>query len=128
MSNFGTYLRGQLAKRGWDQSRLALETGLRASTISNLINKTPKQPEIGTLRKIADALDLDIVEVMEQAGVRMRRSVTDEDRRRRLAVVLDVAPWAAQLVETLAGLPETDQDAAISFVEHLAERHRSQKA
>ena len=58
----------------------------------------------------------------------MRRSVTDEDRRRRLAVVLDVAPWAAQLVETLAGLPETDQDAAISFVEHLAERHRSQKA
>lgn len=51
----------------------------------NLINKTPKEPEIGILTKIADALQLDLIEVMEQAGVLRRRSVTDEDRLRRLS-------------------------------------------
>lgn len=126
MSSFGTYLRGQLEKRGWDQSRLALESGLRASTISNLITKTPKEPEIRTLRRIAEALDLDLGEVLEQAGIPMRRSSTSDLRQRRMAAILEVAPWATQLVETLAELPESEQDKAISFVEHLAAQHRNQ--
>lgn len=126
MSSFGTYLRGQLEKRGWDQSRLALETGLRASTIHNLIHKTPKEPEIGTLQRVADALELDFAEVMEQVGIPMRRSASTEVRDRRLNALLHAASWMPEFVEKVAELPEDDQDAAISFVEHLVAKNQNQ--
>lgn len=51
-------LRERLAEKGWDQKRLATETGLTERTISELVNGKTKRFPKEALELIADALEV----------------------------------------------------------------------
>lgn len=58
-------LREQLNEKGWDQKRLAAETGLTERTISELVNGKMKRFPKEALELIADALKVkDINEII----------------------------------------------------------------
>lgn len=128
MTAFGTYIRAKLKSRAWNQQSLAIAAEIPASTLSALMTGQNKEAELSTLVKIANALEVDLGEVLEVCGYPVTRSISSEVRDRRLAIVLDSAPWMRPLAETIAELPEGDQDSVVSFVEHLAQRRRSQKS
>ena len=52
-------LRERLIEKGWDQKRLAAETGLTERTISELVNGKMKRFPKEALELIADALEID---------------------------------------------------------------------
>jgi len=52
-------LRERLAEKGWDQKRLARETGLTERTISELVNGKMKRFPKEAIERIAEVLDID---------------------------------------------------------------------
>lgn len=56
-------IRDALACKGWTQKRLANETGCTESAVSRYLNGYRK-PRIDMLIKICEALDLDIMEAI----------------------------------------------------------------
>jgi transcriptional regulator with XRE-family HTH domain len=77
---FGLWLRGSLAAKGWNQTRLHQESGVSKMTISVLcrdgfdaqLNKI-RRPDIPTIDKIARALKVDANEGLEAAGYAPRK-------------------------------------------------------
>lgn len=55
-----------IASRGWTQKRLAIEAGVHTSVISRYV-KYGVFPRMETVVKIAEALDLNPMELLEEA-------------------------------------------------------------
>jgi transcriptional regulator with XRE-family HTH domain len=56
-------LRDRLARRGWEQYRLADHAGIGRSHLSRLLNLR-QSPTLGTLEKLADALGVSVRELL----------------------------------------------------------------
>ena len=61
------------AKRRWSLRELARRSGVPAGTLSG-IERGQREPQILTLAKIADALELDVEELVEEAAPKARAS------------------------------------------------------
>lgn len=64
---FIDWLREQMATRGWSQNQMAREIGVNHGTLSTIFNGK-RRPGIETYLKIAQALGVDITEVLARAG------------------------------------------------------------
>jgi transcriptional regulator with XRE-family HTH domain len=56
-------IRDHLARRGWEQYRLADHAGIGRSHLSRLLN-LQQSPTLGTLEKIAEALDVSVRDLL----------------------------------------------------------------
>lgn len=63
-----------LGERRWSQARLARETGIRPSTISHWYNEFIDRVSLDHLDKICEALDCDVVDLMERIPNNQRRT------------------------------------------------------
>lgn len=91
-TGLGAFLRRELDGRGWTQRQASEQLDIPFTTLNNLIHER-NEPDMRTLRKLADGLKVSIVRLMELAGLlgprdipelgavpRAIRLLTDEDR------------------------------------------------
>ncbi len=64
MKDIGQKIKFWREKKGLAQSRLAELTGLHITTIGKIEAKMSMNPEIDTLQKIANALDISLTELL----------------------------------------------------------------
>jgi transcriptional regulator with XRE-family HTH domain len=86
----GRRVRELLAERGLTQERLAYENGLPKATITNLA-KGLARPSIVTLKRIADGLDVELLDLFTTPSASERHRVIDRTRdlpRKALAQLL----------------------------------------
>lgn len=65
---WGNWVRRQLTQRDWNYARAATEADLPPSAISQWINRPSQQPSVANVRKLADALNVNILEALVVAG------------------------------------------------------------
>ncbi len=90
---FGEIVREGRLRKGVSLRRLSAQTGIEFSRLSRIENGTRPAPELSLLRKLARALDLDLMGLLVSAGT--SREVVDDllwDERLRLG---DALPDAA---------------------------------
>ena len=63
------------AKKGWSQSRLAKESGIGQGTLSRIETGT-QEPRAQTLVKIADALDVEVYDLLVRPANERREPAT----------------------------------------------------
>jgi transcriptional regulator with XRE-family HTH domain len=123
-SALAVYLRAQMKQRGWKQNRLAAEADISTSALSKLLHEPDREPELSTLMRLSAALKVPVRTLLEVAGVEIEPPTTPDDRQRRISHLLEVAPWFAQASEYLLAMSEADQEAALVYLEMLAERNQ----
>jgi transcriptional regulator with XRE-family HTH domain len=67
LMSLGDFLKRQYEQRGWSQRQAAAEWGVPLTTLNGLVNNE-SLPNLPTLRKLADALQVSIVRLLEIAG------------------------------------------------------------
>jgi transcriptional regulator with XRE-family HTH domain len=67
LMSLGDFLKRQYEQRGWSQRQAATEWGVPLTTLNGLVNNE-SLPNLPTLRKLADALQVSIVRLLEIAG------------------------------------------------------------
>ena len=116
MSPLSNVLRAAMRQRGWDSATLSAKSGIPKQTLSNILNdKNRGAPEVPTLRKLADALEIDVGQLVLIAGH------ATEDRgsnTARLAALLDLLPWLGQAIDRIAALPEEEARQYLDYVEY----------
>lgn len=111
--NFADWLQGELDRRGWKQANL-VRLGVNSSYISQVLGGT-RNPGPLFCRQIAQALNLPDVEIFERAGLLngLPQGDADVDEYVRLRLPL---------------LSVERQKALLSYLDHLVERDRAERA
>lgn len=97
-------LRLILKKKGWSQSKLSRESGITEASISKYLNGT-RNPAKSTLIRLANALEVDVLElicdaplghmrssvsdIIEQMIIRYREFLTDEEKEKLIRMLMD---------------------------------------
>jgi len=68
MNKFGKYLTQKLKERGMTQSQLSYYSGISDAHISRLSKEERGLPKIDTLKKIASALKMSLMEILRELG------------------------------------------------------------
>ncbi|MEA3286194.1 MAG: XRE family transcriptional regulator [Candidatus Marinimicrobia bacterium] len=103
--HIGQNVRRLRMEKGWTQSILHEETRLSIPAIGN-IERGKAEPRIANIKKIADALDVNMYELLREApsleSVRFR---ANNKMKRRDNILVDVADWLNNynLLESFAG-------------------------
>lgn len=90
MTNIGPRIIAMRSEKGWSMSKLAEESGISKSLLHKIENDETSNPELGTLRKIAKALDVTVGELLGNEVVQNVRQLP----QKRPA-------WLAELVTRL---------------------------
>jgi len=123
-STLAVYLRAQMKQRGWSQKQLAMTSGISESALSKLMHEGDREPELSTVVSLSKALDVPVRVLLEVSGVEIEPATKPDDRHRRISHLLEIAPWFAQASEYLLAMSAADQEAALIYLEMLAERNR----
>jgi transcriptional regulator with XRE-family HTH domain len=90
MTNLGPRIVAMRSEKGWSMSKLADESGISKSLLHRIENEDTSNPELGTLKKIAKALEVTVGDLL---GNEVVRSVRQLPQKR--------PAWLADLVTTL---------------------------
>lgn len=63
----GDYLKREIEQRGWNRRTAEAKLELSQSTISDIIN-TKRMPDLPTLKKLADKLEVSFAKLLDLAG------------------------------------------------------------
>lgn len=69
MANLSSYIRELREKMGLQQNQLAEKAGISPAALSLIENGERKRPTLVVLRKLATALEIDVVELMVNGGL-----------------------------------------------------------
>lgn len=118
MSLFATWLRAEMAARGYDQRQLAQVLGVGESTVHGWL----MQGSIPTLRTtllLARTFQLSTDVIIRAAGYDVLPSSDETVRAERRAALLAALPRFAEIAEKIARLPAETQDAYLSIIERM---------
>ncbi len=93
-----------LAERKRSQEKLAYESSVPKATITNLI-KGRARPSIVTLTKIADGLDVELLDLFTQPGESERHRLIDRTRMLTRAALRELADAAERVPAKKRGSP-----------------------
>lgn len=121
-SELGNYLRDEISRRGWTQTRLASEAGLPKQTLSNVINDPANTPDLPTLVALAGALNVSLSYLLERAGYTVQRTEDPEESTRQLARQIEAFPWLQPILTWLVELDLEDRAGVIAYLESLRQQ------
>lgn len=107
---YGNWVLGQMRIKGWNQARLAAETGMSPSIIASIRNGTALRPSPDHIARIADAFDTDPNEIFRMAGWWRGDAPAEE-----------LSSLERELVSTLRRLPRDRQQIALKQIRALVE-------
>lgn len=123
-SGIAAFIRAEIDARGMTQAAFAERAGIRKSSLSYILNTPNMRPRIGTLERIAQALDVPITRLIEVAGIPVppRRHDAGDDAETeqvgtRLTAMVESVPELAGLLDHLTQLPQEDIQAVARYVE-----------
>lgn len=117
------YLESELDRRGWNQARLAEESGMSPGAISKLFNKRSTRPDLDTLDKLARALGQPLAKLVAAEGY--DPGLYDgHPQAEQVALLLESVPPLAALHDVVVELPPDDLQAVLAF----AQGRRRQKS
>lgn len=115
---FGTWFKGEIDKRGWDQRAAALHIGVKETTVHNWIHQG-KKPTTKNAIKIALGMGIPITEVMAAAGYDVPVPGTEEEREKARLEVLAGLPQFAEIIDLIARQPPKEQATYIDIIRRL---------
>jgi transcriptional regulator with XRE-family HTH domain len=114
-----------LEQKGWDDVDLVRESGISAPTVWRILKAKPHRIKLQTFVVLAQALDVELWEILEVAGYPIEKPSppAEADLRfaERLARQLDAFPELRPIVTWLFELPDADRRAVIAFLTTLRE-------
>lgn len=114
-SRLATYIRAELAKRGWTQRDLSTRAdNLSESTLSDILSRGTGR--ISNLNKIARALGVPLGDILEAAGF-PADTVSEQTVEDRLNFLIHAAPWLAEGLDKLAEMSPELQRQVVAYIE-----------
>src|SRR5262245_51954159 len=102
----GKFIDDERAKKGWDQLTLAERSELPRSTISRIITGKVRVPDLPTLDRLANTLDVPFKTMIDLALLELRGKhvagghvTTDAEAAARLSVLVAAFPWLSQVAD-----------------------------
>ena len=121
------WLNHEFDSRGWSQREAARKTGVSFTALNSILKGQTQVPDLVNLDKIATALDVPLVFLIEKCGIEVRfRAPTDRDRY--LADLVARQPAYRSAVKDLLTLTPEDFAAAAKYIEVLRELQRQAAA
>ena len=121
-SELGNFLRDELERRGWTQSRLAARAHLSKQTLSNIINDPSIAPDLPTLVSLADGLNMSLARLLERAGYAVERTDDPEESIHQLARQIDAFPWLQPILTWLIELDLEDRAGVIAYLKTVRQQ------
>lgn len=75
-------LRVMMARRNWNQKRLAQEAGLSPLTVSRIISGDTKNPGVETLQKLVDAMGYTLKDLLDEGKSHPSLATTEDQSRK----------------------------------------------
>lgn len=122
MSALANYIRQKIAGRGWNQGQLARAAQIRASTLSNILNKK-SIPRPETLIAIAHALDIEPPVLTALAGYPVDSALDPDVQVIHLARRLEAAPWIVARISELLSLSQEEFEELMRYSEFRQSQH-----
>jgi len=121
-SELGNFLRDEIKRRGWTQTRLAARSHLPKQTISNIITDPSNTPDLPSLVAIADALEISLARLLERAGYTVDRTDDPEESTRQLARQIEAFPWLQPILMWLIELDLEDRAGVIAYLKSVRQQ------
>jgi transcriptional regulator with XRE-family HTH domain len=92
-NTLASYLEREMAQRGWSQRMAAAKAGLSKGTLTDILNRPERTPDLGTLKKLAAGFSVPFRKLLELSGYPVDEeaqtgdplaALTEEDRSRLL--------------------------------------------
>ncbi|MCG8347783.1 MAG: XRE family transcriptional regulator [Chloroflexales bacterium] len=125
MSALSNFLREQMRRRGWEQKDLSAEAEIPKATVSRLVNDHVQEPELTTLLKLSQALEVPLGQIMELAGFPVQAAGSPEARQTRLIALSENLPWLTPVIEEIAALSPDERESVLTYLEALRNRRRT---
>jgi DNA-binding Xre family transcriptional regulator len=114
-----------MRRRGWEQKDLSAEAEIPKATVSRLVNDHVQEPELTTLLKLSQALEVPLGQIMELAGFPVQAPGSSEARQTRLIALSENLPWLTPVIEEIAGLSPDERESVLTYLEALRNRRRT---
>lgn len=116
------YLERAAKSRGWSMAELARRAEISRATFTNWRRHPETQPDSSTLYALAEALDVDLDELLTALNIETGTrdgTVADE----RFKMIVDAIPEGKQILEALARATPANRKAMVQYILWLDE-HR----
>lgn len=121
-SKLAAFLRAQLDQRGWSLSEAEARSDVPKTTISQLINKPGTLPDLTTLVRLSNALEIPLEVLVEQTGITVSRQRTNVEEQERRLAMLQAVPALLPVLPRIAALPAAQQQAILQYIEFVLEQ------
>jgi len=123
LSNF---LRDEIKQRGWTQQRLAELSGLQKSGIHYIINHPNSTPDLETLQKLADGLQISFGRILVICGYDpgIEKPIPESERR---AILIEANPDLAPVIDNLVGFSSEERQKIFGYIEAQLEARGKRK-
>ncbi len=111
IESLGSFLRAELARRGWEPIDLANASGVPKATVHNLLKGKVNQPDNITLSRIAHGLGISLRVLLERLGYSLEGESLPSTQQAALAAVDRELARIADLRDELAQRPELLEEA-----------------
>lgn len=117
---FASWLQQEIDRRGWDQAQAAREIKVRGSTVSMWLRKGVI-PETASCLKIALALEIDVDEVLSQAGLDgpLKGKGASPTRMDREAAILLRNDRYRRVLRKIARRPIDEQEKYLDIIDRI---------
>jgi transcriptional regulator with XRE-family HTH domain len=113
VANFADFVQEEMARRGWSQADLARESKVSRQVISYLLTGKVDKPDVETIRKFGDALDIPYEVIYRRAGLLPPKPPRDE--------------WAESIATKINKLPADSRNMLENLIQYLYEQERKGK-
>lgn len=127
MTALANFIRQEIDGRGWNQKALADKSGIPKATISRLVNGQVDEPELSTLMRLSDTLNVSLSKLISLAGFPLDLSSSPQQQHARLITLAESFPWLATVMEEIADLSPEDKESVITYLEVLRWRRQGGK-
>lgn len=124
-SSLALFLRSEIDRRGWDDSKLARKAGIHKSALHYILTKDTAGPYLKTLDKLARALDVPLARLIRVAGY----DPGEDDRPveiEQTAILMETVPELREVVDSLKTFSAEDLRAIRLYVQGRRDQARDE--
>lgn len=120
-SALALYLRGEIAKRGWEDAELADLAEIGRPTLSKILNNSKQVPTLATLAALSKALGVPLAKLITLCGFPVSKDHSAPVQAEQVAILLETLPEMHGLFDVLMTFRPDDLQAILAYAQGRAE-------